>query len=265
MFKKHFLSLLAILLCGTAASATTMVYDSDGNSDGPGTVYLTDNAMRMGAGDGNWVLFDRSANTMFIVDDQAQEYFVIDDAQIQALGETLGNVNKQIEEALAALPPGQRAQARAMMESMMPGGGAPASSAPKDIVDVGFTGRSDKVAGIQCEIVETRINNELESELCIADSDDLNISRGEKATIAAMGDFAENMLNTMQEHAGSLFPSNFSSGSIIEVLDNGIPIRMIDKSNNDVSQLESISHDAISIELTSVPANYDRKPFGPGL
>lgn len=265
MFKRLLLCVFTVCLFNTVASATTIVFNTSNSDDGKGEVYLTDNAIRMSSDDSNWMLFDRSSNTMFFVDDAQREYYVIDEAQIESLGQTLGNVNKQIEEALAALPEAQRAQARAMMQSMIPGGGSSGSSPSKDVIDINHTGRNDTIAGVRCEIVETLINNELEGELCVAETDDLKISSGEMATMRAMGDFAQNMLDTMREHIGSFLPEEFSAGPMIEVLDLGVPIRMVNKDSNDVSELESVSHDDISADLVRVPADYQRKPFGPGL
>lgn len=262
MFYKTSLTLLSTLLCSAVASATTLVFDTDADSDQPQAIYLADGKLRMGAPGDDWMLFDRVSNTMFMVNDQEQEYYVMDEAQMQALGQTLGNVNKQIEEALSQVPESQRAQMRAMMESMMPGGGGAGQA--EELVDVNFTGQQDRVAGISCEIVETRINGQPESQLCIADPDALNLSSDELATVRAMGDFAEQMLNTMKEHAGNLIPDGFSAGSVVKVLDNGVPIRVVDKDSNDVSQLESVNADDVDANLLRVPAEYQRKSFGPG-
>lgn len=262
MRSKILLSLISTVLCSAAATATTLVFDTDANSDQPEAIYLTDGKLRMGAPGDDWMLFDRASNTMFIVNDQQQEYYVMDEAQMQALGQTLGDVNKQIEEALRQVPESQRAQMRAMMENMLPGGGGAGQA--EELVDVNFTGRNDRVAGISCEIVETRINGQPESELCIADPGALDLSSGELATVRAMGDFAEQMLNTMKEHAGNLIPDNFSAGSVVKVLDNGVPIRLVDKDSNDVSQLESVDNGDVDTELLRIPAEYQRKSFGPG-
>lgn len=265
MIKRFSLLISIMCLLGTTASATTIVFNTSNSDDGMGEVYLTDNAIRMSTDDDNWMLFDRSSNTMFFVDDSQREFYVIDEAQIESLGQTLGNVNKQIEEALAALPAGQRAQARAMMESMMPGGGSSGPAPSKDIIEINHTGRSDTIAGVSCDVVETLINNNLEGELCVAETDDLKISNGEMATMRAMGDFAQNMLDTMREHIGSFLPEEFSAGPMIEVLELGVPIRMVNKDSNEISELESISHDDINPDLVRVPVDYQRKPFGPGL
>lgn len=258
------LTLFSTVLCSAAAMATTMIYDVSGDSNQPEEIYLTDNAFRAGGTGGDWMLFDRSSKTMFIVNDEKGEYYVMDQAQMDALGQTLGNVNKQIEEALAQVPESQRAQVRAMMESMMPGNAAGAAPPVADDINVNFTGRNDRVAGIECEIVETSINAEPESELCLAKPGALELTSGEQATLRAMAEFAEDMISTMKQHAGNLIPADFSADSIVRVLENGVPIRMHDKRNDDLSQLESISHDAIDPELVRVPAGYQRKSFGLG-
>ncbi len=263
MNKKMLPLVLATLLCSASASAATLTFNTGPDSQAAGIVYLTDNILRVNHEDNNWILFDRSLNTLFIVEDDQQRFYAIDEAQIQSFGQTLGSVNQQIEQALSELPESQRAQARALMESMMPGGGR-SSAAVEEVIDINFTGRFDSVADVRCEIVETRVAGQQESELCIADPDALKLSSGEIATMNAMARFAENMLDTMKENAGSLFPDNIASGSMVKALQNGVPVRVIDKNNNDRSELNSISHEPISDDLTKIPSQYRRESFGPG-
>ncbi len=256
--------LFSALLCSAAASATTLVFHSSQANQLAAVVYLGNDKLRINSEDGTWILFDRISNTLFIVDDDEQQYYAIDEAQIQSLGQTLGNVNQQIEQALSQLPESQRAQARAMMESMMPGGASQQSAAAEDMIDVSFTGEFDKVADIRCEIVETRVDGRLESELCIADPEEINLSSAEQATLNALGSFAEHMLDTMKENAGNLFPDSLASGSIVKVLETGIPIRMVEQNGTDSSELKSVSHEGIDQALTSIPSQYQQKRFAAG-
>jgi len=265
MYKYNTLILIAALLSCITANATTLIFKSDSNQELAPTIYLTDNKLRIDNEGSSSILFDRSANTLFIIEDDEKTFYVIDQAQVEALAETLGQVNQQIEQALAQLPPGQRAQARLMMESLLPGGGANNDSQNEPVIDVKFTGASDNVANIACKVVETWVANQLESELCIANSDALELTNGEIATLKALGRFSQQMLDAVKENFGSLIPENIASGSLITALNSGIPIRMVHQSNGDHSELQSVNHAAISDELTNIPEQYERKRFELGL
>ncbi len=266
MNKNQITGLLAGLLCSLHAAAdTTLEYSTSANSQQPGAIYLTADKLRAdNEGERTWVLYDRSANTLFIVDDDEGKFFVIDEAQVKALGQTIGNVNQQLEDALSSLPPEQRAQARAMMQSMLPGGGGASSADDSEAIEARFTGRKDEVAGIRCEIVETMLANQVESEMCIADPDALKLSAAETATLESMAEFAQTVLDEIKTNAGNLLPANFSGGSIVKVLESGVPVRMVDSQNNDSATLESVSHADIDAELMRIPASYQRDSFGIG-
>lgn len=269
MNKNNILTLLPTLLCSVYAMAdTTLQYTTSESSQQPGTVYLSDQKLRVdNAGDANWILYDRNQNTLFIIDDNKQEYYAFDEQQIQALGDTIGNVNKQLESALASLPPEQRAQARALMQSMLPGGSSSAASAIEKAIDANYTGQYDNVAGIRCERVEVMLNNQVQSELCLADPDALNLSSNETATLESMAEFAQSMLTEIKANAGSLLPDDFSAGDIVQVLQKGVPVRMTDKSDStdDTATLASIEHDNISTDIMQIPTNYQRKQLDLGL
>jgi hypothetical protein len=97
-----------------------------------------------------------------------------------------------MEQALAAMPEGQRARMEQMMKSKMP-----AMAEPREPSELKDTGSIDTVNGIDCEIFEVWRSGARERELCVTDWD--NVAGGEEMAAAfyAMGEFMAEMLDSL--------------------------------------------------------------------
>jgi len=240
--------------------ADTSVHYSQGGGNQPSAVYVTDNKLRVDHGSGgNWMLFDRTANAIYMVEPAEQRYTVIDQATIEQLGGVMASANRQMEEVLKNLPPEQRAQMRAMMKQQMQG----MLNQQGASFETRATGRSDRVAGMSCDIVETWQGEQKHSELCVADAGAIDMSAGEQQTLRELGTFAESMVNSIQRQAGDLFPEGMIDLSSMEQLTKGVPLRVVEFQGGSRTEVERISHDRVSAELLSVPAGYQRQQLDP--
>ena len=240
--------------------ADTSVHYSQSGGDQPSAVHITDGKLRVNHGDsGDWMLFDRKANAIYMVEPAKERYTVIDQATIDRLGGAMASANRQMEEALKNLPPEQRAQMRAMMKQQMQG----MMNQQGASFETRVTGRSDNVAGKPCDIIETWQGEQKHSELCVADPGAIDLSAGEQQTLRDLGSFAESMVNSIKSQAGDLFPEGMIDMSSMEQLTKGVPLRVIDFQGGGRTEVERVSHDSIGDDLLSVPAGYQRQQIDP--
>ncbi len=261
--RKYFATLAITLLCSTALWAdTSLTFTGEGNKKLPQHIALGSDKLRISTGSNNeWMLYDRNQNAMFIVDDAKQEYFRIDEAQIQQLSKTLGNVNSQIDAALANLPPEQQAAARAMMQGMLAG---KKSNAIIPDIEIRATGKQDKVAGVACSISETWIGSERKNEVCVADDSALQLGEDDIATLQGMSSLLQKLMDEVKKSAGDMLPSDFAGNGLTQLLANGLPVRITDFENDDSVQLESVSHERIPAAQLQVPEAYQQQQINIG-
>jgi hypothetical protein len=251
----------ALLYCGNVLADTTLTFTSSGDSL-PQAIAFGSGKMRINQADSSdWMMYDLQQNAMFMVNDAKQEYYRIDQAQIEQLGQTLGNLSNQMESALANLPPEQRAAAEAMMRDMMPQKAQPASA---PLIDIRSTGNKDKVADINCSIHETWVAKQRKNEICVADSDDLKLTDEDRKTMQGMADLMQQMVDEVQNSVGDLMPENIASNGLAQIMANGVPVRVREFDNDEVSELSSISHDDIPAAQMTIPASYTAQSMDMG-
>ncbi|GAB4121073.1 MAG: hypothetical protein Tsb0027_17000 [Wenzhouxiangellaceae bacterium] len=256
------LLMLAAVCCSSASLAdTTLTFSSEGDSL-PQTIAIGSGKLRIdSAGESSWMLYDLSQNAMYMVDDAEQQYYRIDQSQIEQLGQTLGDLTSQLDSALANLPPEQRAAAKAMMKDMMPAN-KDKSDAP--MIDVRATGKSDKVADIACSVHETWVADQRKNEVCVADSDALNLSREDERTMQGMADLMQELVDEVQKSVGDLLPENIAGDGLAQLMANGMPVRVHDYENGSSAELSAVSHDDIAASRLSVPEGYQAQSMDMG-
>lgn len=244
------------LLALPALADTALYFDSSDNSSQPDAIYVRDGQVRIDSTDSSeWMMYDRNKRAMFVVDVDKQQYTLMDEAQMASLGGQLESAMSEFESMLAELPPEQRAAAKAMLDGTL--GGAKQQTTGSSY-ETRKTGKSDRVAGIRCDVMETWSEGEQDMELCIAEPGALNLSNAEQQTLTSMGEFFGNLMSTVEDSMQGLMPVDFGSDSFTEMLEHGLPVRIIDSENNDTAQLKSVSHDSLSNDLFSIPAGYSQ-------
>ena len=108
------------------------------------------------------MLFHGDSREMIVVDHDKKSYYVIDEEQLEKLASSINQAMSSMEQALAALPEGQRAKMEQMMKSRMP-----AMAEPREPSELKKTGASDTVNGFDCEIYEVWRSGVRERELCV--------------------------------------------------------------------------------------------------
>jgi hypothetical protein len=147
------------------------------------------------------MIFREKSGEFIAIDHEEKEYYVIDEAAMERIGNQLGSALQQMQEALADMPPEQRAMAEQMMKQHLP---APAQ-APEPMT-VRKTGATDAINGFRCQYYEVKQQGAKIRELCVTDWSDIDGGREAADSMLAMAGFFDKMAD------------QFSSGSGMDVM-----------------------------------------------
>ncbi len=139
-------------------------------------------------GDSTALIFDGAREEMMILEHREQKYFVMTREQLDAMAVQVSDAMKQMDAALAAMPPEQRAMAKQMMRSRMP-----AAQPARAASNVSKSGGSDTVVGYDCENYEVRSEGRKVREMCVTPWDDIEGGRESADAFVAFADFFSNM------------------------------------------------------------------------
>lgn len=148
----------------------------------------------------------------------------------------------QMEQMLAGMPPEQRAMVEAQMEGMMP------QLSPQDMpkMTLSRTGETDEIAGYDCEVAEISYDDgTVEETVCIADADELGLDDADfDALVSAMQGIAE---------LASIAPGAAPQADFGAM--GGIPIRT-SAGYGETSEIVSVDTSSIDASRLAVPGDY---------
>jgi len=98
--------LVSLLCCGSSLADTTLTFASNGDSL-PQTIAIGSGKIRIDSSDdSNWMMYDLQQDAMFMVDAAQQQYYRIDQAQIEQLTQQNSDLTRQLQHAKSGAPPG---------------------------------------------------------------------------------------------------------------------------------------------------------------
>lgn len=208
-------------------------------------------------GDSGTMLFNGAANEMTAVDHASRQYFVIDEAALQSMAGQMGAAMREMEAALAELPPEQRAMAEQMMKQRM--GGMGAGMPEKPAPTVVRTGDDETVNGYDCEIYEVSENGRLINELCVAAWGDIEGGREFADGMKRMAGFFEQMRETFAKAgAPNMMQASDNVLAHLEEMD-GFPVRSRTYEGDtliDETTIVSSESKSLEDEIFAPPADY---------
>ncbi|MGD8439718.1 MAG: DUF4412 domain-containing protein [Holophagae bacterium] len=246
-----------------------VVYDIDSSYGGTSqqTSIAVDGArMKLDVASGDvdrsgYMIFDGDRHEMTVVNPEDRSYFVIDEAQMKKLAETVNQAMASMEQALAAMPEAQRAQMEKMMKSRMPAG-----SEPREPSELKKTGASDTVNGYDCTIYEVWRSGVRERELCVTDWDNVAGGPDVAKVFAEMGDFMTEMLDSLPKIGGHTL-GNEAFEHMKEI--DGFPVRTREYGSDGVldgqSELTSSTETAIDTAEFEPPAGFKKQDLMKGM
>lgn len=236
MFWKTF---MITMLCAVAPLAVADLTIEFEGPDGArlSVLYIKGDDLRMDSFDQDegTMLFNAERKEISIVEHERRRYMVIDQSTINEMRDAMDQAMQMIE---------QMGMSREQIEQMMPG-------MPEKVEIIHRrTGESREVGGRACEVVETRINEEIESTACVTSAGSLGIGSGEIATMKAMSD----MFTAM---AMDLIPDDMLTIDIDGM--DGIPLEAYDAQGRVTERLSSVSDDAVDGSIFAVPSGFRRQ------
>lgn len=140
------------------------------------------------------MIFRGDRKEMVVVNNEDKTYFVLDEEQMKALAAQISQAMSAMEQALAAVPEGQRAKMEEMMKQRMP-----MQMEPREPAELKKTGDSDTVGGYPCVRYEVWRGGIRERELWVTQWK--NIEGGADAVQAFedMSAFFKEMLDSLPQ------------------------------------------------------------------
>lgn len=198
---KSKLSVLLFLLAGFCLNLTAgvVVRTQETNAGGQvvseNEIFCKDHLLALQSKGEDKVIFNSDSQTFTIVINSEQSYFEIGEEQIEQLGEVMANAQRQIEQALQAVPASQRERMRQMMASRMPGLGDAGQAKPE--LSVEATGEQKEISGFDTRQYIIRANGQRVTELWVADWDALEGGADLQRNLQGMAGFMQNMMSMM--------------------------------------------------------------------
>jgi hypothetical protein len=197
------------------------------------------------------LIFDSGKGELVILDYEDKKYFVMTREQMDAMAVQVSDAMRKMEEALAAMPPEQRAMAEQMMKGRMPQQ-APAQTQPKSTISK--TGGSGSVAGLDCDNYEVSQAGRKIRDMCVTPWDEIDGGRESTDAMMAIADFFSGIRDAVTA-AGGMTALDHQQEMFAHMKElNGFPVSS--KSFNDDGVLTSESRLISNESVSLTPADF---------
>lgn len=213
--------LISILLCSiftSPLSAGEIVEISEKDLKNPNAAISTmrflfsENFMKMTGEDGSDMIFNSDEKNMLIISHPDKSYTTFDQ---NTVSNVKSEIDKAMEQALAQVPPEQRAMVEQMMQNRMGGmSGMPnmGGQAPVEItmpkIEFRETNRSDTINGYDCQYYESFEDGQKDGEHCVASWSELGVSDNIQNSFTAMAEMMEGFLEQFRQMSGTNAENN---------------------------------------------------------
>jgi hypothetical protein len=249
-------SLIALgLLAGMSlAQADTTLSFKDERQAKPSSFLIKDGKILMQGQDpqgGQFAsIYDSQKNHFVIVDYGNRSYYIMDKAMIDSQIKTMNQMRAQMEQRMKAqieqMPEEQRAMMEQRMQAMLNPPTPPALKFEK-------TGRTTKVNGISCKLLNVYRGDMLAREVCVADVKAVNMPEKDYSTMKSMFSYMKEMAETFSKQS----PMAGNEGAMMADMD-GIPVEMRDLQTGANSRLEGVATTTIDPSLFSIPDGFNQ-------
>jgi hypothetical protein len=244
---RNLVTLFALLLSTAAVLADTRIEykATEGAGASLNTILIGQGKVRSDADQNIAVILDPAAGTMTMVDNGKKTFTRITRADLQQLAKSLEDAMKQMEQALASVPPEMRDMMKGRMGGMANAGGPPAVTED--------TGQAATVAGKSCRVYRTTVQGKPTAEYCMADASAIDIPAADRATMAAAMAWSKELTDALAKGPmGRLADATpFRAGMV--------PLRTTTISASGerrTSEFVGVTTNALAADLFAVPAGY---------
>lgn len=248
------LHILVLLLPGLCHADSTLTYSSDARPGSETIIQVKDGDVLMGDR-GSKMLFKNGKQEVVVIDHQSKTYMVIDEAMAQQLERQIGvaqqqmsTVMQQMQKQMENLSEEQRAQMQQLMGNRMP-----ADMAKAPIRTTVKQQGEDTVAGVTCMELVVVVNGKPSGEVCVARAGALGLETKDYDSMVDATDAARKIMErVMGKNDNDAVSMNLRAMK-------GIPVRMRDLVDGDISMLESRSSAELNADLFRVPDGYQKR------
>ena len=262
--------LVAGLLASTAFAGSVLELGTTEFNQGPpifGTVEISTEERfsrleitSVSSNESGGLIFDGEKDETIILDHVNKHYYVLGKEQIDRMASQLEDAMKQMEEALAKMPPEQRALAEQMMQAQLP---VKKAEGPRGTLNK--TGETDTIAGLECDYYIVVQGEHLFRQLCVTSWDEFPEGQEVADAMLDLSDFFKSMREAFASYGGlDLMDRQQDMFSYMDEV-NGYPIltREFDPTGKLVIEtlLKSASHGELDLQLFEPPPGYDQQYF----
>jgi hypothetical protein len=248
------LFVLPLLVPGLCQADSTLTYASETRPGSETIIQVKGEDVLMGDREAK-MLFLGGRQEVIIIDYPSKTYMVIDEEtvkrleqQMSAARQQMSIVMEQMQAQMENMTEEQRAQMQRMMESQMSSGGTktPVKTTVKKQGE-------DRVAGVSCTMLLILVNDKPSGKVCVAQAGALGLDTQDYHSMANATDTVRRF---MEQVSGR--NDNDTVSMNLRAM-KGIPVRMSDLVDGDVSILASRSSAELDPGLFRVPEGYKKR------
>ena len=254
--------LISMITISSAVADTQLVasYASSSQSS-PQTATILMKDGQLAIQDANGItngFYDSNNDVVIAVDHSQKSYYEIDRALATQVGEQLNSVmttmNQQMEKAMAGMSEAQKQQFKTMMPDVM----TRKPVAKPAQVSIRKTGKTNKIAGIRCEVTEIAAAEQPVQQLCVASYRAAGLSDQEMLSLKKLGQFASQVSQLVD--IGGIQQGQVNPAKIASAFEQiqGIPLG-VDSSDGQTGKITAIKHNSVASTVFSVPKGYQKK------
>lgn len=242
---------LPLLLPGSGLADTTLKYENEAMPERQMLIQAKDGDVLMGD-ENSKILVKKDRPEIIIVDHRTRSYMVMDEATVARMEQQMSSAQQQMnammQEQMKNMTEEQKAQLRQLMGSHM-APGAPKKPPKTSVKQLG----QDTVAGVTCTKLMVLVNEKPSGDVCVATAGVLSVDTKD---YEAMVSATDTMRKLVERMAGEI--DNDAVSMNLRAM-KGIPIRMRDLVDGEVSLLTARSSADLEASLFRVPNGYQRR------
>jgi hypothetical protein len=222
----------------------------------PATMILDGERLRLNTGDVS-IIYRSGDGKAWVLRSADHSYIEMSAAEAQAAGQRMNDALAKLKDRLGALPEDQRKRLEAMM--------APAPAASAAPLSLEKAGAPRTIGAWSCVPYQMMAAGRPAANLCLANLDDLGLSRDDLKPLIEFGAFSAKLVGALGR--GSTLPGAFDFDAVSKAVGfAAIPIESttrIGAADPIVTTLKSIDRHDVDPEMFELPSGYAKRALGP--
>lgn len=238
------------LIISSGVSADTLIQFENSDASMPKELSIKNGLVMLKdpKGRGRMVI-DTIKEQMLMIDDQRQEYIVINEAFIEEMAKAY---QQQMDMMMKSLPPEQQKALQQKIDQTSNNKNTPQISIKK-------TGEKRKINGIKCEVNNVSDKAKKIIETCLASANDSGMDNKDYATYRKMSHISEKLSRKSKKLSGSL-AQGMQSNDIFSKLD-GVPVEFKQLTHGQTSTITAIKNIKLDDKQFSTAGLKQANPF----